>query len=182
MTNDMAMRVMGITATLFASVALAPAVSAQEAGSRQTREFVQAAGESDTFEIMEARSALAQSTDPQVLAFAQQMIRDHGETSRLLQEATARAGLKPPPMSVGAGQTLFLAALQSLRGREFDAAYWRHQALAHRSALTVEQHYAATGDAPPVRQVAAAAIPLIQSHLAMAEQMAGSTRDLPQSH
>lgn len=170
MTKDVAMKLTGIAAAVLAGVGSVPA-SAQEPGSRQTREFVQQAGESDAFEIMEAQTALAQSTDRQVLAFAQQMIRDHGETGRTLLEATARAGLKPPPMAVGAGQAPLLGALQGLRGREFDEAYWRHQALAHRSALTVEQSYAAAGDDPAVRQAAVAAVPVIAAHLAMAEQM-----------
>ena len=160
-----------LAAALLVGTAIASAASAQEAGSRQTREFVQAAGESDTFEIIEAQTALAQSSDPQVLSFARQMIRDHDETSRALQDATMRAGLKPPPMAVGANQAPFLAALQSLRGPEFDRTYWRQQALAHRSALTVERGYAANGDTPAIRQAAAAAVPTIQSHLAMAEQM-----------
>jgi len=158
---------------LIAGVALTP-LAAQEPGSRQTREFVQAAGESDTFEIMEAHTALAESTDPQVRAFAQQMLRDHGQTSRALADATARAGLKPPPMAVGASQAPLLAALQSLRGRDFDRGYWRQQALAHRAALTVEQRYAAEGDTPALRQVAGAAVPIIQAHLAMAERMSAS--------
>ena len=64
-----------------------------------------------------------------------------------------------------------LAALQGLRGREFDRAYWRHQALSHRSALVTEQGYAQSGDTPAVRQAAVAAVPLIQAHLAMAERM-----------
>ena len=167
------MRMTGFPAALLAGLALVPA-AAQEPGSRRTREFVQAAGESDAFEIMEAEAALAQSTDPRVTAFARQMIRDHGETSRQLVDATARAGLKPPPTGLSTAQSPFLAALQSLRGLEFDKTYWKQQALAHRSALTVEQQYAATGDAPAVRQAAVAAIPLIQSHLAMAEQMSGN--------
>ena len=160
-----------LAVALLAVGPVASAASAQEPGSRQTREFIQAASESDMFEIMEAQAALAQSSDPQVLSFARQMIHDHGETSRALQDAAARAGLNPPPMVVGANQAPFLAAVQSLRGPEFDKAYWRQQALAHRAALTVEQAYATKGDTPAVRQAAAAAVPTIQSHLAMAEQM-----------
>lgn len=153
-------------------VVVGTVTSAQEPGSRQTREFVQAAGQSDTFEIMEATSAIAESKDPQVLAFARQMIADHQGTSRALTDATARAGLKPPPMALGGDQSQFLAALQSARGPDFDQLYWKQQALAHRAALVTEQRYAASGDAAPIRQVAAAAVPIIQAHLKMAEQMA----------
>ena len=154
-----------------ASIALAAPAGAQDPGSRATREFVQAAGQSDAFEMLEAQTVLGQSRDPQVRSFAQQMLRDHGQTSSALRDATARSGLKPPPMGVSTDQAQLLGALQSMKGREFDRAYFRHQALAHQSALVVEQGYAATGDDPAVRQAAASAVPLIYSHLAMAEQM-----------
>jgi putative membrane protein len=158
-------------AMLAFGLAATPAV-AQETGSRQTREFVQAAVDSDTFEIMEAYTALAQSSDPKVTDFARQMIHDHSETSRKVREAATSAGLKPPPMAVGASQSPFLAALQSAQGREFDKIYWHQQALAHRSALTTIQEYAETGDNPPLREIASATVPIIRRHLAMAEQMA----------
>ncbi len=153
-----------------AALALTPAV-AQEAGSRLTREYVQAAGQSDAFEMLEANTALAQSSDPQVRTFAQQMIQDHGKLSQALRQATTQAGVKPPPMAVGADQAPLLGALQSLRGSDFDRAYWRHQALAHRSALTTTQQYASNGDNPAIRQAASSAVPIIAGHLAMAEQM-----------
>jgi putative membrane protein len=160
-----------ITLVALATVAVTAPVGAQDAASRETREYVQAAGESDTFEMMEAYSALAESRDPEVTAFAREMIRDHGDTSRKLREATASAGLAPPPTAVGASQSPFLASLQSTRGRDFDKTYWQQQTLAHHSALIVAQRYAASGDTPSVRRAAAAAVPIIRKHLAMAEQM-----------
>lgn len=164
-----------LTIGLFAIGALAAPVGAQPPGSRGTRDYVQAAGESDTFEMMEAYSALAESRDPQVIAFARAMIHDHGETSRVLRDATARAALAPPPMVVGAGQSPFLAGLQSARGHDFDKLYWQQQALAHRSALTLTRQYATSGDVAAVRQAAAAAVPIIAKHLAMAERMQRKT-------
>lgn len=152
-------------------LAAAPAV-AQEQGSAATRNYVQAAAQSDSFEMLEAQTVLGQSTDPQARAFAQQMIQDHGRLSTALRQAAAQAGVKPPVMGVGADQAPLLGALQGLRGSDFDHAYWQHQALAHRSALTTTQDYAASGDNPAMRQEAAAAIPIISGHLAMAERMA----------
>jgi len=155
--------------------ALAAPAGAQAPGSRQTRDYVQSAGESDTFEKMEAYSALAESRDPQVIAFARAMIRDHGKTSDGLRDATARAGLEPPPMAVGAGQSPFLASLQSAQGHEFDKTYWQQQVLGHRTALTVTQQYAASGDVAAIRQAAMAAVPVVARHLAMAERMKAKT-------
>jgi putative membrane protein len=153
-----------------AVLALTPA-EAQEAGSRQTRDYVHAAGQSDAFEMLEADTALTQSTDPQVRAFAQQMMEDHGQLSEALRQAATQAGVKPPPNEVGTDQAPLLSALQSLRGRDFDRAYWRHQALAHRSALTTTQQYASNGDDPAIKRAASSAVPIIARHLAMAEQM-----------
>ncbi|WP_185829313.1 DUF4142 domain-containing protein [Sphingomonas ginkgonis] len=147
------------------------ALAAPEKGSQKTRDFVQAAAASDTFEMVESYSALAESRDPQVRSFAEQMLRDHGQTSQRLQQAATSSGLKQPVMQVDGQQSQFLAALQSARGPDFDKTYWRQQAFAHRSALLAQQQYAASGDTPAVRQAAQSAVPLIQSHLAMAEQM-----------
>ena len=168
---------MRMRAIAIGTLLVAGAASAREPESRQAREFVQAAGHADSFEIMAATTALAQSQDPQVRAFARQMIRDHGRMSLALRQATAGAGLEPPPMAVGSEQAPMLAALQSLRGRAFDQAYVKQQALAHRSALVVEEQYAATGDAPAVRQAATEAVPLIRSHLAMAERISAQIGD-----
>jgi putative membrane protein len=156
-----------------AGAAVCPA-AAQEAGSRQTREFVQAAVQTDTFEILEAQTVLAQSTDPQVRAFAQQMIEAHSATSAALKAAATRAGLEPPPEALSSDQSALLGALQSLRGPEFDKMYIRHQALGHRSALVTEQTYATSGDQSDVRAAAASAVPAIAHHLQMAEQMQAS--------
>ena len=161
----------GAAAAVMVWASTAAAAAADAPGSRRTREFVQEATQSDTFEMMEGYSALAQSTDPQVRAFAQRMIAEHRQTSAALQDAAARSGLTAPPMSLSSDQSQLLASLQSLRGREFDQAYARHQALAHRSALTVEQGYAQNGDTPALKATAAAATPIIAAHLQMAEQL-----------
>jgi putative membrane protein len=165
------MRKLMLLAVAPVALIVASPAAAQENGSRQTRDFVHAAGESDTLEILEAQAVLAQSTDPQVRAFAQQMLQAHSATRVVLEAAATRAGLRPPPKSLGSDQSLLLNALQSQHGPAFDKMYVRHQALAHRSALTTAQLYAATGDQPNIRAAAASAMPVIASHLAMAEQM-----------
>lgn len=164
-----------VAAALVTAALLAGPASAQEPGSKATRDYVQAAGQSDAFEMLEAETALTESHDPQVRAFAQAMLADHGRTSQALQQATATSGLKPPPMVVGADQAPLLGALQGLRGSEFDQAYWRHQVLGHHSALAMTQMYAASGDDAAVRQAARSAVPIIQAHLQQAEQMAAAT-------
>ena len=129
-------------------------LAAQDNGSRQTRDYVQSAGQSDAFEMLEAETALTQSHNPQVRAFAQQMLQNHARTSQSLAQATAASGLKPPPMSVGSDQAPLLAALQSVREPEFNKLYWRHQVIGHSAALAMARKYAADGDDGPVREAA----------------------------
>jgi putative membrane protein len=149
----------------------ATAAVAEQRGSRPTREFVEAAAQSDQFEILEGQTAITQAVDPKVRAFAAQMVRDHTDTSRVLEQAAAEAGLAPPVRNVSADQGRMLNALHGLTGAKFDQVYMRHQALAHRAALVAETAYATSGDAAPVRQAAASASPLIAAHLHMAEEM-----------
>jgi putative membrane protein len=143
----------------------------QPPGSRQTRDFVQSAAQSDAFEVLEAQTVLATTRDPDIRAFAQHMIHDHRETTRALEQAAVQSGLEPPPPGISSDEAALLGALQSLRGHEFDVAYLRQQVVAHSGALVVERLYAQSGDDPAVRQAAAAATPLIASHLAMVEQL-----------
>jgi putative membrane protein len=157
----------GSVATAF----LPTPLHAQDPGSRQTREFIQAAAQSDRFELLEATTALAQSTDPQVKAFATEMITAHHQTSDNLMQAVTKAGLTPPSPGISGDQSMFLASLQSQRGADFDRTYVRQQVLAHRAALAVQQQYAASGDDPAIKQVATGTVPVVASHLRMAEQL-----------
>lgn len=165
-----------ILSSLAASLALvgtATGVSAQPPGTRMTRDFVQATAQTDQFEILEATTALAQSQDQQVRAFAQAMIEAHAQTTASVKAAVAKAGLEQPTPGISGDQSGFLASLQSQRGVDFDKTYIRQQMLVHRAALAVVQGYASAGDDATIRQAAAATVPIISSHLDMLVQMTG---------
>ena len=134
-------------------------------------EFAQSAAESDGYELAAAHDALAQSRNPQVRMFAEQMLAEHARTAQALRDAALASGLPPPQPHVGGDLMRFLASLQSLRGTEFDREYARQQVLAHAGALTTMRSYAAKGSDPNLRRAAAAAIPIIEQHLEMARQL-----------
>jgi putative membrane protein len=133
--------------------------------------FQQAAAESDQYEISAGQVAATETENPQVRAFAQQMIADHTQTTQALQQAGQASNLPPPDPGVGAGNAPFLAALQGQTGAAFDRAYLDQQVLKHHEALIVEQGYAANGADPNLRQAAQAATPHIRHHLEMAERL-----------
>ena len=167
----MARRVI-LTSAVTAAAALGAATAwAAPPPPMPTRDFVQAAAESDAFEIREAQTAVAQSQDARIRAFAQQMIQDHTRTTQALQQAAATAGLPPPPMALSGDQAMLLSALQGQRGPDFDKTYVRHQVLGHTQALTVERGYADGGSDAAVRRAASSAVPIIQHHLDEARRL-----------
>ena len=143
---------------------------AQTPGVPSTRDFVAAAAQSDGFEIAEARTALIQTQDPHVRAFAQEMIQAHTQTRQALQAAAAKAGAQTPE-GLSGDQQRMLGALQSQRGPEFDRTYLKQQVIAPREAYVGQQGYAAQGADPDLRQAARSALPVIARHLAMAERL-----------
>jgi putative membrane protein len=109
-------------AAAFATLSAAWTATAQTAIPPSAPDFATAAAQSDAYEILAADTALAQSQNSQVRAFAEEMIRDHTRTSESLSRAVVKSGLTPPPPAVDADQGSLLAALQSLRGPDFDKA------------------------------------------------------------
>lgn len=162
-----------MTAIVAGTLGLASlSAAAQEPGSRQSREFVQAAASSDQFEILEAQTVLAASANPDVRKFATHMLEDHQRIAQAVREAASKSGMKPPEMAMSADQAQMLGALQGVNGSAFDKFYLKQQVLAHRAALAVEQAYAKSGDDPGLRQLATSTVPFIAAHGDMASQMA----------
>jgi putative membrane protein len=155
----------------FGAVMAGAGVSAQTPIPPSSLDFAMSAAQSDQYEIEAARVALAQSRDPRIRRFAQRMIDDHTQSRDGLRQAATASGLPPPPPSMTSDQSALLAALQSLRGADFDKTYIRQQILGHSQALAVEQSYAATGQDMNLRRAARSAVPMIQSHLAMAREI-----------
>jgi putative membrane protein len=154
-----------------AAVAVSPHAAAQTPIPPSAKDFAIGAVESDQYEIEAARVALAQSRDPRIRAFAQHMIDDHTRSSDDLRQAATASGLPAPPAAMSGDESKMLATLQSLTGADFDKAYVRQQILAHDQALAVSQSYASAGTDPNLRKAAQSAVPMIEHHLQMADQI-----------
>lgn len=137
----------------------------------KTQDFVTGASQSDQYEIMAGQTVETQSRDPRVRAFAEEMIRDHTQTTQALRQAVMTSGLKPPPEGMGGDQAMLLSSLQSLRGADLDRAYATQQVIAHQAALVLAQAYASAGADANVRRAAEAAAPMIGHHLQEAKEL-----------
>ncbi|MDP8915940.1 MAG: DUF4142 domain-containing protein [Pseudomonadota bacterium] len=132
--------------------------------------YSQMAHSSDLFEIQSSQTALQVSRNPGVTAFAQQMVADH---TRMMNEMMAMPGMNMSMHSMGMAprHARMLQMLRSAPSAQFDAMYVRDQVMAHQEALAMHQTYAARGDNPALRAMAARAVPMIQMHLQRAQQL-----------
>ena len=134
--------------------------------------YVAQAASGDQFEIQSGQLAQQASQNASVQQFAQMLIADHTQTSQQLMAAATAAHVPPPPPGLLPPQQAMLDQLRSAgTGYAFDQAFQQAQIQAHQQALALHQNYAASGDLPPLRAVATAAVPIIQRHLAMAQSL-----------
>jgi putative membrane protein len=132
--------------------------------------YLSMAGSSDMYEIQAGQLAQQMSQNAQVRSFGQMLVTDHTRSTQMLMAAAQSAGLTPPaPMLLPEHQ----AMLDQLRasGAMFDEMFRQQQITAHQQALMLHQNYAASGDVPALRTVASQIVPVIQSHLNMANAL-----------
>lgn len=124
--------------------------------------FVAANGSIDLFVIRSSELALQRSSSPRVRDFATRMIEGHKSTSSQLSLAGRRLNLLPSA-SLQPSHQAMLDALAS--STSFDADYVRDQRTVHQSAITLDSAFAAKGESPTLKPVAAAALQIEQRHL-----------------
>ena len=139
--------------------------------------YMQMAHSSDMFEIQSSQTAVQVSRNPAVTAYAQQLITDH---TRMMNEmmAMSPAMNMSHSMAMAPHHARMLQALRSAPATGFDAMYARDQVMAHQEALALHQNYAANGDNPALRAMAARAVPVIGMHLQRAQQLQSGMRGM----
>ncbi|CAE6840827.1 DUF4142 domain-containing protein [Paraburkholderia haematera] len=116
-----------------------------------------------------ARIATSRSTDRDVKAFAERVSNDNAKISDALRAASPR-GVDVPKNDP---DTAVLASINNLRGADFDKAYIEQVALAgEQKALSAFQAEIASGRDEQLKDAAKKALPTIQEHYAMAQELA----------
>jgi putative membrane protein len=142
--------------------------------------YLQMAASSDQFEIQSGQLASQMSQNPYVRAFGNMLVAHHTHTTTQLTAAAQAAGVPTPPPAMMPNHQAMLEQLRA-SGVNFDVAFKQVQIAAHQEALALHQNYANGGDVPALRNVAAAAVPIIQQHLAAAQALNVAPVTLPPS-
>jgi len=116
-----------------------------------------------------ARIATARSSDREVKAFAERVANDNAALSGELRAAIPH-GIEVPKDDP---DNAVLDSVRDLRGGEFDKTYIENVALAgQQRAVSVFQAEAANGRDDQLKEAARKALPTMQQHYAMAQELA----------
>jgi putative membrane protein len=155
--------------------ALAAATAIMFAGAVQaappTPVYLAKAGASDLYEKTSSQIVLQSTRNPEVRRFASMMVTDHTKSTAMVKSAAARSGVRARPPRLDPMQRRMVAELQRAHGRDRDQVYIEQQRQAHQMALTLQQDYASTGSAPPLRRAAGNIVPVVQHHIDMLSRM-----------
>jgi putative membrane protein len=148
----------------------APALSQTPAPA--TQDFVTKVAISDMFEIQSSQMALEKKPDRDTKPFAQQMVKDHTKTSAdvkgLIDKGKVQATL---PTTLDAEHQKMLDDLKAKDGKDFDQSYDQAQLKGHQDAVALFESYAKSGDNADLKKWAAATLPHLKQHLAMAQKL-----------
>ena len=165
-----------VSATAAAPVLATLPTPPQAAATRDAQAYLFHGGAGDVFEITSSMLAIQKSQNPQVRGFATMLIEHHTQTTNQTLAVAKSAGIMPPPPEMSPAQKGMIGQLHAAAPGAFDRLYVQQQVPAHQQALSLQSGYARSGDNPALRQNAQSAVPIIQSHLQQAEQLARATR------
>jgi len=160
-----------LTVATAASAQTAPAPAAADAGRLHAADqtFIADGTKAVATQRDAARIATSRSTDRDVKAFAERVSTDNAKISDALRAASPR-GVDVPKNDP---DTAVLASINNLRGAEFDKTYIEQVALAgEQKALSAFQAEIAAGRDPQLKDAAKKALPVLQEHYAMAQELA----------
>ena len=161
----------------------ARAQSSTGAPSPQTTDFIAKAAATDAFERDAGQLAEKKSQNAEVREYGAMMARVHADTTEKLLAVLTKDRLPKPSKtpSPDPTQAKQLTDLVNAPKGQFDRAYMHSQVTAHRMALALMQDYAANGDNPDLKMLAADTEGLVQRHLDMATKLEAQLGGPPKS-
>lgn len=156
---------------LLVGIVLAVATPAAAQPSLVDQKFLKAVSGGARAEIERGQLALDKASSPEVKAFAQRMIDDHGKAKAKLDAVLAAQGVRVSP-TLPADAKRSYEKLAKLDGAAFDRAYIQDMLDDHRKDVKLFEDQARNGNDPALRQYAEATLPTLRDHLQEVERLA----------
>lgn len=136
--------------------------------SSQDRTFTMRAAEGSMMEIELGRVASQKATNPDVKAFAQRMVTDHGKASQRLMTIASQNNITPPA-TLPANLRAEMDKLTRLSGTEFDRMYMSHMLKHHQKDISDFEKQASKGDNDALQSFARETLPTLREHYQLAQ-------------
>ena len=160
------------TASAMRDLAGGVASKLEAAVTTSTEGFVKMAAISDIYELEAARIALQRASHQEVKDFTHRMVSDHtGTTEQLKSTLQVLGNPVVPPQQLDERHQTMLDDLNGAAQEDFDHRYIAQQHAAHSAAITLFKTYRDRGEAQPLRDMCAQALPILENHLRMVERM-----------
>jgi putative membrane protein len=132
-------------------------------------EFAIAAADGGMAEVELGKLAESKGTDPQVKAFGQSMVADHGKANEELKALAQQKNISIPD-SVSDKYKKKYDDLSEKSGAEFDKAYIENMIEDHEKDIDAFRKESEDGKDPELKSWAAAKLPILTHHLEMAKK------------
>lgn len=158
---------------LASSLCCAAPVIAQDAGSSAASDktFLMNADEGNSAEIGASQIALKKSKNPDVKAYAKQMIDDHMKLRSDMKPLADQMGVTTP-QPLNATHKIEMQRLSQLSGNKFDMEYMKAMDQDHHKTLDMFKNEEQTTSNQDLKAAVQQGEPVIQQHTDMADQMA----------
>src|SRR4051812_15022206 len=162
---------------LGAMIAAAPAFAQQQGKSGKSAadaKGIREMAEANMAEVEAGKVAVQKAKSEEVKKFAQHMVDEHGKMLQEVQSMAQSKGVDLPKEP----KTKHKAAMKKLEGADgdkFDQAYMDQMVKDHRQTAKDVGKIAKSSKDPELKAAAQKALPDIQEHLKMAQQIAGKS-------
>ena len=132
--------------------------------------FLSEVAEGSMAEIQFASLALTRTQNPEVRAFAQQMIADHSKASEELKPIAAKKSITLP-LELNSKHKSLSDKLTKMSGAEFDREYVKAMVEDHETDVKAFQTQSQGGTDTEIKDFATKMLPTLEHHLQMAREM-----------
>ena len=137
-----------------------------------TKGFVDAAAQSDMYEVQAGQLASMRGQMPELKKFAKEMVDAHTMTSSQLKGILGKdVPNVTPPTELDSRHQGMLNDLKGAKDEDFDTRYIAQQINAHNEANILMRGYAKDGDSADLKMFAAETQPKVQMHLDMINEI-----------
>jgi putative membrane protein len=134
--------------------------------------FAMQARMGDLFEVESSAVARSRTQNPDIAAFAQMMIEDHGRADAELTAVAAEEKASSLPDQLDTEKAAPLRQLVAASKADFDRLYVQLQKKAHAEAVALFSGYGQKGPSGPLKDFANKTLPKLQTHQAMVLELA----------